>query len=75
MALVFDVFYSNANLKQTFTPTSSKLYSDSTDVAELSGSLKISLSPVILEHFKTNSGRLSLNIIYYSKESGNFERK
>lgn len=72
---MLDIFHNNPSLKSLFPALSSPLYSDSAQTATLSGSIKLSLSSIILEYIKTNSARLSLNIIYYSKESGNFQRK
>ena len=75
IALVLDIFHAAPNLKTMFSPISSRLYADFSAPLELSGALKLTLSSAVLEYFKSKQAKLSLNIIYYSKEKGNFERK
>lgn len=69
--MVFDVFHLAPNLKSLFPPISSKLFSDPKSI-ELSGSIKLHLSNLILEYIKEKNCKISLNIIYYTKDRGNF---
>ena len=75
LCLVFDTFHASANLKTLFPPVSSKLYADFSAPIELAGSIKTTLNPLVLEYFKSHSAKLTINVVYYSKERGNFERK
>ena len=73
--MALDIFAEAPNLKSHFPPISSKLFSDFSRPLELSGSLKINLSSVILNYLRTSPAILKLNVIYYNKERGNFERR
>ena len=73
--MTVDMFYESKALRPHYPPILSPLYSHLDEEIMFNTSLKLTLNPNILSYIKENSCHVSLNLIYYSKSKGNYEKK
>jgi hypothetical protein len=75
LQLSLDLFGENSALSPHYPPFHSKLYSDLSSELSVSGNVKLSITPQILQHLRSGSCQARMVIVYYAKERGNYERK
>ena len=73
--MVMDFFHESKSLRPQYPPLVSKLYSNFDEEIEFCNSIKTNLNPAILEYIKEKTCLISLNLTYYSKEKGNYEKR
>lgn len=69
-SLQFELFPQSKELQHVSKPLHSKLHATLTEVVHLRDSLKLKLTPAIIEYLKSKNCRVTLQAVYYQRVEG-----